>query len=115
MTFPQKVIHLMTLDFSEMMAALGEQEGSTDPPPAEPDDHPNSAPIQYFRPVLNAAELLADVQQHKRRLEMIAKTKLKKDKKVEKSKGYLDKIGAREKFQKAQLKKGPGGKGKSGK
>jgi hypothetical protein len=107
----------MALDFSAMMTALadaGEPAADAAPEPAPSPgadaDDADDGPLRLRRPRLDATALLADVQEHKRRIETNAKLKLRKDKKIEKSKGYLDKLGAVEKFRKTQTVKGPGGK-----
>jgi hypothetical protein len=104
----------MSLDFSAMMDALaGGGESAPEPAAADPApgvDPDDFSPERPRRPPLDAAALLADIQEHKRRIEMTAKSKLKKDKKVEKSRGYLDKLSAMDKFRKTQIMKGPGSK-----
>jgi hypothetical protein len=90
------------MDFSPMIAALTEilavETAAANPP---------ATPIIAIGPALqlDTAALVAEAQQRKKANELSHGAKARRDKKVEKSRGYLDKLAAREKQTSTQRKK----------
>jgi hypothetical protein len=79
------------IDLDDMMAALANipVDGGTE---SDPMDLRHGTPLP-----LNPEALLEDLRNCKRAQELAHKWSAKKSKKVEKSKGYLDKLAARDK------------------
>jgi hypothetical protein len=93
----------MTLDFSGLLAALPSADETAAAQAAnQVEEEEELPPAPKFAP-LNAEALMADILEHKRKAELIQKSK--KSKKVEKSKGYFGKVAAGDEARKNERKK----------
>lgn len=90
------------LDFSAMESALAKTEESL----------MASEQTKVSGIKLNTQELLADVQQQQKERELALKSRGHKQKKVERSKGYFDKLKMKDKTQKKAALDGPKRKAK---
>jgi hypothetical protein len=94
----------MAMDFSAMMNELAMMNERA--PKAQESQDPNITPILRTRELnLNPEELMADIQQRKKENEMTHKAKARKNKQVEKSKGYFEKLNVKDKERKKAGKK----------